>query len=71
MLNDQVSESLTFDDLLLVPAESNILPKDVDTSTYLTKNIRMRIPDHQRSHGYLTESRTAIALADLASFTGT
>ena len=42
MLEDHVTESLTFDDLLLVPAESNILPRDVDTTTLLTNNIRDR-----------------------------
>ncbi len=63
MLDDQVRESLTFDDLLLVPAESNILPKDVDTSTYLTKNIRMSIPIISAAMDTVTESRTAISLA--------
>ena len=34
-------EGLTFDDVLLVPAESDVLPRDVDVSTYLTKNIKL------------------------------
>ena len=37
-------EGLTFDDVLLVPAESDVLPRDVDVSTYLTKNIKLNIP---------------------------
>ena len=39
MLDDIIKESLTFDDLLLVPAASNVLPRDVNTCTLLTKNI--------------------------------
>ena len=39
MLDDTTKESLTFDDVLLVPAASNVLPRDVNTSTLLTKNI--------------------------------
>ena len=39
MLEDHVKEALTFDDLLLVPAASAVLPRDVETSTLLTKNI--------------------------------
>ena len=38
-----VKEGLTFDDVLLIPAESNILPKEVDFSTYLTKKIKQAI----------------------------
>ena len=37
-----VKEGLTFDDVLLIPAESNILPKEVDFSTYLTKKIKLQ-----------------------------
>ena len=44
-------EGLTFDDVLLVPAESDVLPRDVDVSTYLTKNIKLNIPD-QFWYGY-------------------
>ena len=39
-----VKEGLTFDDVLLIPAESNILPKEVDFSTYLTKKIKLNTP---------------------------
>ena len=37
-------EGLTFDDVLLIPAESDVLPKDVDVSTQLTKNIKLNMP---------------------------
>jgi len=63
MREDQVRDALTFDDLLLVPAMSNILPKDVDTSTYLTKNIAMKIPIASAAMDTVTESRTAISMA--------
>ena len=63
MLEDHVPESLTFDDLLLVPAESKILPRDVDTSTLLTNNISLNIPIVSAAMDTVTESRTAICLA--------
>ena len=63
MLDDHVVEALTFDDLLLVPAESNILPRDVDTTTLLTNNISLNIPIVSAAMDTVTESRTAICLA--------
>jgi len=63
MMEDQVRDALTFDDLLLVPAMSSILPKDVDTSTYLTRNIAMKIPIASAAMDTVTESRTAISMA--------
>ncbi len=63
MLDDHVAEALTFDDLLLVPAESNILPRDVDTTTLLTNNISLNIPIISAAMDTVTESRTAICLA--------
>jgi len=63
MLDDHVRESLTFDDLLLVPSESNILPKDVDTSTFLTRNIKLNIPIVSAAMDTVTESQTAITMA--------
>jgi IMP dehydrogenase len=63
MLEDHVKEAFTFDDLLLVPAESSILPKDVDTSTLLTKNIRLNIPLISAAMDTVTESGTAICMA--------
>lgn len=63
MLDDHVPESLTFDDLLLVPAESTILPRDVDTTTLLTNRISLNIPIVSAAMDTVTESRTAICLA--------
>ena len=63
MLEDNVREALTFDDLLLVPAESGILPKDVDLSTMLTNNIQLNIPIVSAAMDTVTESTTAICLA--------
>ncbi len=75
MLEDHVKEALTFDDLLLVPAESTILPRDVETSTLLTNNISLNIPIISAAMDTVTESRTAICLAQEGgmseSFTGT
>jgi len=58
-----VGEGLTFDDLLLVPAKSNVLPKDIDISTYLTKKIRLNTPVLSAAMDTVTESRMAIAIA--------
>lgn len=54
---------LTFDDVLLVPAASEVLPKDVDVSTNLTRNIRLNIPLMSAAMDTVTEARLAIALA--------
>ncbi len=56
-------EGLTFDDVLLVPAKSDILPRDVDTSTYLTNKIRLNIPLLSAGMDTVTDSRLAIAIA--------
>ena len=58
-----VGEGLTFDDVLLVPAESSVLPPDVDLSTNLTKNIRLNIPIMSAAMDTVTEYRMAIAIA--------
>ena len=63
MLEDEVREGFTFDDLLLVPAESGILPKDVDISTLLTNNITLNIPLVSAAMDTVTESRAAISVA--------
>jgi IMP dehydrogenase len=63
MLDDHIVEALTFDDLLLVPAESDILPRDVDTSSLLTNNISLNIPIISAAMDTVTESPTAICLA--------
>ncbi len=63
MLDDKVELALTFDDLLLVPAASAILPKDVDTTTLLTNHIVINIPIVSAAMDTVTESSTAICLA--------
>ena len=56
-------EGLTFDDVLLVPAESSVLPNDVSTATRLTREIRIEIPIVSAAMDTVTEARLAIALA--------
>lgn len=56
-------EGLTYDDVLLVPAYSDILPRDVDVTTQLTRNIRLNIPILSAAMDTVTESRMAIAMA--------
>lgn len=63
MLNEPLEEALTFDDVLLVPRHSEILPGEVDTSTNLTAEIRLNIPIVSAAMDTVTESRTAICLA--------
>ena len=58
-----VEEALTFDDLLLVPAHSTVLPNTVDLSTYLTSNIKINIPMISSAMDTVTEANLAIALA--------
>src|SRR5438876_12091667 len=56
-------EGLTFDDVLLVPAESRVLPNDVSTRTRLTRRIELAIPIVSAAMDTVTEARLAIALA--------
>lgn len=56
-------KALTFDDVLLVPAHSTILPRDVDLTARLTKNIRLNLPILSAAMDTVTEARLAIALA--------
>ena len=58
-----LTEALTFDDVSLVPAESNILPKDVSTETRLTRSIGLNIPVVSAAMDTVTESRLAITMA--------
>ncbi len=58
-----IEECLTFDDVLLVPAYSEVLPKDVDVSTQLTRTIRLNIPLVSAAMDTVTEARTAICMA--------
>jgi IMP dehydrogenase len=64
MLPDsQLREALTFDDVLLVPAESDVLPKDVEVRTQLTAGIRLAIPIVSSAMDTVTEAATAISMA--------
>ncbi len=56
-------DGLTFDDVLLVPAASEVLPSETDVSTQLTRTIRMQIPIASSAMDTVTEHRLAIALA--------
>lgn len=58
-----IQKALTFDDVLLVPAYSNVLPRDVSLRTQLTRNISLNIPLLSAAMDTVTESRLAIALA--------
>jgi IMP dehydrogenase len=63
MIDGPIPEGLTFDDVLLLPAKSSVLPAEVDTRTQFTRNIRLNIPIVSAAMDTVTESRLAIALA--------
>jgi len=64
MLNQEMLPvGLTFDDVLLVPAESSIVPRDTDVSTILTERIKLNVPLLSAAMDTVTEARTAIAMA--------
>ena len=65
MSNRIVMEGLTFDDVLLVPAHSNVLPRDVDVSTRFTREISLSVPIVTSAMDTLTESAMAIAMAKI------
>ncbi len=58
-----IGEGITFDDVLLVPAYSQVIPNQVDVSTYLTKKIKLNIPMMSAGMDTVTEHRMAIAMA--------
>lgn len=58
-----VADGITFDDVLLIPARSSVVPRDVDTSTHLTPNIRLNVPLVSAPMDTVTEAALAIALA--------
>ena len=64
-MNDwkNIAEGLTFDDILLIPGKSSVLPRDVDLTTYLTPEIKLNIPIISAAMDTVTEYELAIALA--------
>ncbi|MDH3268907.1 MAG: IMP dehydrogenase [Ignavibacteria bacterium] len=59
----KIEEALTFDDVLLVPAKSSVLPREVDVATYLTPEIKLNIPIISAAMDTVTEANLAIAMA--------
>src|SRR5947209_5308692 len=63
MLQDNLPEGLTFDDVLLEPARSEVVPAETDTRTFLTRQIALNIPIVSAAMDTVTESHLAIALS--------
>src|SRR6201987_6134193 len=63
MIHFPVPEALTFDDVLLLPAHSEVTPAGVNVQTQLTRNIRLNVPVMTAAMDTVTESRMAIAMA--------
>ncbi|HYG11726.1 MAG TPA: IMP dehydrogenase [Pyrinomonadaceae bacterium] len=63
MITDDLIEGLTFDDVLLIPGRSDVLPNETDTSTRFTRNISLRIPLCSAAMDTVTEAALAIAIA--------
>lgn len=63
VIKNKIREGLTFDDILLVPMKSSVLPRDVDISTFLTPEIKLNIPLISAAMDTVTESSMAIAMA--------
>ena len=64
-MSENFKEALTFEDVLLVPQKSDVLPSQVDVTTRISRNIRLKIPIVSASMDTVTESRLAIAIAQL------
>jgi len=62
-MDGAISEGLTFDDVLLLPGRSSVLPSDVDTKTHFTRKLPLNIPLASAAMDTVTESRLAIAIA--------
>src|SRR5450432_232830 len=63
MLDDKLRECLTFDDVLLVPAHSDVLPNQVETKSRLAQGLELNIPLVSAAMDSVTEARTAITMA--------
>ncbi len=63
MLQDRITDGLTFDDVLLLPAASKVLPAEAELATVLTRNIQLNIPLVSAAMDTVTEAETAIAMA--------
>jgi IMP dehydrogenase len=63
MLNEKIKIGLTFDDVLLIPAKSDVIPAEVDVSSRLSRNIRLNVPIISSAMDTVTESKMAISLA--------
>jgi len=63
MLDEKIKEGLTFDDVLILPGKSEVIPSEVDVSTRLSRNISLNIPILSSAMDTVTESKMAIALA--------
>ena len=63
MLEETVRLGLTFDDVILIPAKSEVLPSETNTQTYVSRHIAINIPIISSAMDTVTESRLAIALA--------
>jgi len=63
MRPSEIVEGLTFDDVLLVPAASDFMPKDADVTTALTRTLGLNVPLISAAMDTVTEARTAIAMA--------
>lgn len=63
MLDQKIKEGLTFDDVLVLPAKTDVIPAQADVSTHLSRNISLNIPIASSAMDTVTESKMAIALA--------